>query len=271
MNPQLSIRRCRHGTMMYLRNDVYIGRSFDQYGEYSEGEVALFRQLLRPGDVALDVGANIGAHTIAMAQFVGPQGIVYAFEPQRIVFQILCGNVALNELGNVKAMPNAVGASPAAIKVPVVNYGALNNFGGLAIGGDAGEDAAVITLDSLNLPAARLIKIDVEGMEIDVLRGAKATIERCRPLLYLENDRIERSSALVRQIMDLGYRLWWHLTPLFNADNFLRNPNNVLGRTVSFNMLCGPRDMEAPSGLREIASPEEATAYLEDVRNRNAL
>ncbi len=72
--------------------------------------------------------------------------------------------------------------------------------------------------------------------------------------------------------MDLGYRLWWHLVPLFNADNYQRNPTNVLGRTVSFNMLCRPREAEAPDrGLREIASPEEATAYLEDVRVRNAL
>jgi hypothetical protein len=71
--------------------------------------------------------------------------------------------------------------------------------------------------------------------------------------------------------MDLGYRLWSHLTPLFNADNFQRNPNNALGRTVSFNMLCGALDVAAPGDLREITSPEEATAYLEDVRKRNAL
>jgi hypothetical protein len=88
-DPMLPIRRCRHGTMMYLRQDIYVGRSFAEYGEYSEGEVDLFRQCLRPGDVALDIGANFGSHTIPLAQLVGPGGAVYAFEPQRILFQIL--------------------------------------------------------------------------------------------------------------------------------------------------------------------------------------
>ena len=62
---QGKVKDCRHGRLMYLLNDAYIGRSLDVYGEYSEGEIALFRQLLRPGDVAVDVGANIGALTIA--------------------------------------------------------------------------------------------------------------------------------------------------------------------------------------------------------------
>src|ERR1043165_865505 len=104
----VAIRRCRYGTMMYLRKDMYVGRSFAEYGEYSEGEVDIFRQVLRPGDLALDIGANLGSHTLPLAQFVGPTGGVYAFEPQRILFQILCGNVALNEIGNVRALPFAL-------------------------------------------------------------------------------------------------------------------------------------------------------------------
>ena len=94
---------CRHGRLMYLLNDAYIGRSLDVYGEYSEGEIDLFRQLLRPGDVAIDVGANIGALTVGMARLVQPGGAIVAFEPQRTIFDILCNNLRLNSLANVTA------------------------------------------------------------------------------------------------------------------------------------------------------------------------
>jgi FkbM family methyltransferase len=194
----LAIRRCRHGTMMYLRQDVYIGRSFTEYGEYSEGEVDLFRQCLRPGDVALDIGANLGAHTLPMAQLVGPSGAVFAFEPQRILFQILCANVALNELPNVHALPVALGRAVGRTKVPALDYRGASNFGGVSLGGAHGEDVPVLTLDQLEVSKIKLIKIDVEGMELDVLAGAKQTLARCRPILYVENDRADKAEALVR-------------------------------------------------------------------------
>src|SRR5882672_1609267 len=83
---QSKIKDCRHGRFMYLPNDAYIGRSLDVYGEYCEGESEIFRQLLRPGDVALDVGANIGALTVGMARTVQSAGAVVAFEPQRAIY-----------------------------------------------------------------------------------------------------------------------------------------------------------------------------------------
>ena len=262
----LAISRCRYGTMMYLRQDIYIARSFAEYGEYSEGEVEQFRRWLRPGDVAVDIGANFGSHTIPMAQFVGPTGFVHAFEPQRILFQILSGNVALNELHNVRTLPLAVGRAVGRIKAPPVDYRARNNFGGIALNVEYPfhhEEISLVTLDHLGLKSLRFAKIDVEGMELDVLLGAAATLARCRPILYVENDRIETSEALAAHLLAAGYRLWWHTPPLFNPDNFLRNPNNIFGRIMSFNMLCLPREAaDAPADLREIVQPGDASAFL---------
>jgi len=266
VNARLSLKQCRHGPMMYLRNDVYIGRSFEQYGEYSEGEVALLRALLRPGDVAFDVGANVGALTIPMARLVGPTGMVYAFEPQRVIFQILCGNVAINELGNVQTLQWAVGSAAGTTKVMPLDYGAQNNFGGLALGSANGEDVAVIAIDDLNLSTLRLLKMDVEGMELDAIRGAAATIARCRPFLFIENDRPEKSTALLTQLFDHGYRLWWHTTPLYNGANFLNNSQNLFGNIHSFNVLGIPGEVkDVQLSLREITSAEQGTAYLENV------
>jgi FkbM family methyltransferase len=264
----LAIRRCRHGTMMYLRRDRYIGRSFTEYGEYSEGEIDLFRQCVGPGDVALDIGANFGAHTLPLAQIVGPSGTVFAFEPQRILFQILCGNVALNEIPNVHALPVALGRAAGRTKVPALDYRGASNFGGVSLGAAQGEDVPVVTLDQLEVSKVKLIKIDVEGMELDVLAGAKATLARCHPILYVENDRADKAEALVALLQEDGYRMWWHTPQLYNPANFLGNPHNVFGNVASFNMLCLPREMATQvKGLTEITSPQEASALLRGLPN----
>jgi FkbM family methyltransferase len=232
-------KACRHGQMLYNANDTYIGRSLDLYGEFSEGEVEVFRQVIQPGYVVVEVGANIGAHTVFLAQQVGDNGSVIAFEPQRVVFQTLCANIALNSLPNVLALQQAVGAEPGSIKVPTFDYRHAGNFGGLALGSfQVGEDVPVITLDSLNLQRCHFIKVDVEGMERDVLRGAVRTVEQFKPILYIENDRAEKSAALVNQIDAMGYNMYWHLPFYFRANNFLGNTNNVFPNTVSVNMVC---------------------------------
>lgn len=239
----LRLKRCRHGTFLYNINDIYIGRSLDLYGELSESETAIFAQVLKPGMTAIDAGANIGCHTVFMAQAVGEAGAVLAFEPQRQVFQMLCANVALNGLGNVHTWQAALGPEAGSIVVPSVRYDRQGNFGGVALGSHArGEKVPVMTLDALPLRSCHFIKIDVEGMEREVLAGGGKMIGRFRPLLYVENDRKEKSQALIEALFALDYRLFWHFPPLFNPGNFFGNPENVFGRIVSRNMLCLPKE-----------------------------
>jgi len=254
---QTGTKDCRHGKLMYLLNDAYIGRSLDVYGEYSEGEIDLFRQLLRPGDIAVDTGANIGALTVPMARFVQPGGAIVAFEPQRAIFDILCNNLRLNALSNVSAFRRAVGRTTGTIRVPPLDYQRADNFGGVALGGMSGDEVQLVTIDSLGLSRLRLLKVDVEGMEHDVITGARATIERLRPAVYVENDRAEHSRRLISLLFDIGYRLWWHITPLFNPKNFFGNAKDIFGDVVSFNMIGFPRT-DAPSlGFPEILSPDD--------------
>lgn len=225
--------------MLFNMHDVYIGKSMDLYGEFSEGEIQVFQQILKPGMMVVEVGANIGAHTVFLAQAVGPAGRVLAFEPQRVVYQTLCANIALNSITNVDCRNAAVGEAPGQLLVPQLDYTQENNFGGLGLGEyQSGEQVPIVTLDSFGLTHCAMLKIDVEGMEKNVLEGAKATIARCQPVLYVENDRKDRSAALIRMIDSLGYNMYWHLPPMFNPDNFNRNPVNVFGNIVSINMIC---------------------------------
>jgi FkbM family methyltransferase len=249
----------RQGPMLVNRNDRYVGQSLIAYGEFSEGEAQMFRQLAGSGDVVVEAGSNIGAHTLLLSRLVGAGGVIYAFEPQRIVFQTLCGNLALNQCVNVVARQQGLGSGAGQMVLPGVDPRQVNNFGGLSLLAQGpGEKVDIASIDSLGLQACRLIKADVEGMEADVLLGAKETLARCRPLLYLENDRAEKSPALIGLILDLGYRLWWHVTPLYNPDNFLKNPSNQFGGTVSINLLCQPAEAARPvDAMREIKSPAD--------------
>ncbi|WP_376093369.1 FkbM family methyltransferase [Roseomonas sp. CCTCC AB2023176] len=256
-NAHLRLRACRYGPMLYNARDRYVGGCLDTYGEFSEAEVDLFAQVLRPGMTALDVGANIGAHTLPMAQFVGPKGVVVAYEPQRIIFQTLCANLALGGMENVVAHWAAATARPGTVRVPRPDYSVPGNFGGVALHGDAAatEEVAGLPVDSLDLVACHFIKVDVEGMEAEVLDGAAATIARHRPLLYLENDRAPGSQALLGRLLGWGYRCWWHLPPLVRAPNHAGEGANIFPGIVSVNVFAAPAESGASLG-----SPHEITS-----------
>jgi FkbM family methyltransferase len=246
--------RGRDGWFVYNRFDEYIGRSIEHYGEYNWFEAQLLLQLLRPDDVVIEVGANIGSHTVGLAKAVGPRGQVYAFEPQRVVFQLLCANVALNSLLWAHCVQAAVGLTQGQVSVPVVEYTRAGNFGGVPMlpPQAGGETVPLLTLDScMKLDRLRLLKIDVEGMEQAVIEGARGLITRYRPFLYVENDRPDRSAALIDTIQSLGYRCYWHLPYLFNPNNWFQATQNLFPGTVSLNMLCIPASVDADvSGLR---------------------
>ncbi len=252
--------RARHGLFLYNRNDAYIGKSLAAYGEYCETECRVFLQLCRPGDCVIEAGSNIGVHTVPMAKAVGAQGRVFAFEPQRVVFQTLCANLALNSLTNVESHWAAVGNEAGEVRIPEIDYTRPGNFGGLAVDGfDEGRQVPQIALDDyLDLPHLRFIKVDVEGMEDKVLRGAEKTIATHRPYLYLENDRVEKSEALIRQVMDMGYKPYWHLPRLFEPNNFFGNEENLFGRIISVNMFCVPEELSPDlTGFQPVDDPTE--------------
>jgi FkbM family methyltransferase len=238
------LAKTRNGYCLYNQNDIYVGKSIEKYGEFSALEMQLLTQLCQPGDTVIEIGANIGAHTIEIARRVGPEGWVLAFEPQRMVFQALCANVAINSLTNVDCYCAAMGRERGSINVPEMDPALSNNFGGVSLLGDeSGRLVECFPLDQfVSLPQLRLIKIDVEGMESDVISGGKKLIEKFKPFLYVENDHPEKSENLIRLIDSLGYRMYWHLPPLFNPDNYYANSENVYPKLVSFNMICVHRN-----------------------------
>ena len=239
--------RGRHGLFVVNHNDLYIGRSLITYGEYSEPEVQLLCGILSQGDVVVEVGANIGVITVPLATAVGTGGRVVAIEPDPANARLLEANLALNGLDQALIHRGACGSRKAEARLPVIDRRAPGNFGGVSLLSDgAGEAVRVDLLDDLlAVGRLRLLKIDVEGMEGDVVAGARKTIERHQPYLYLENDRPRLSESLIEQVERLGYELWWHRPPLFNRANYFDHARDIFPHIHSTNMLGIPRDRTA--------------------------
>jgi len=262
VKPFSKMQQCRYGIMIYNRFDTVIGKSLDAYREFSEGEVAVFRQFVKKGHVVLDIGANVGAHTVFFGKKVGLKGEVHAFEPQRILYQMMCGNMSLNNIVRAYTYNAAVGAHNGSVRVPQITPWETYNYGRLNVEDhDIGDPVELMTVDSLNLPHVHFIKIDVEGMEEQVLQGAAQTIAQTRPVIYTENNPGPRANAVIRLLHQMKYAMYWHYPLYFNADNVAENTQNIFGDLYSHNMLCLPEEQtELPNfGLTRIDPTNHAT------------
>jgi FkbM family methyltransferase len=190
-------------------------------GRYERDEITLVRGLLKPGDVAIDVGGHIGFFAMHMAAAVGPAGRVYAFEPLDTNANLLERSVAENGFqARVIVQRAAVGAATgtATLTFPLetLNSGGayLLRDGTSALAGNERRDVPVVALDSLELRRpVRFIKMDVEGAEPLVLRGADRLLREDQPTILseLHPTQLQRASgmtadAFLAQIAATGYR-----------------------------------------------------------------
>lgn len=228
------LRHSRHGKMgvfLCLRQDSYIGRSLELFGEYSEAEVDVFRAFIRADDVVIDAGALFGVHTLPLAELC-PLGSVLAFEPQRIPFQMLCANMAINSQFNVDASKSALGEADGISRVRALDPRIDMPWGLTRLESpysSDGENVRVRTVDGMLLARLDFMKIDVEGSEAPVLRGASETIKRCQPVLYIEFN--ENRDAILALLGQLGYSyVIRHIAPVHRFPNYnMRMVQEALG------------------------------------------
>lgn len=217
-NPDNIIVDTDYGKMIINRHDTIRGRLLATTGRSDDHNdiVMLSRiiDILGDNSIVIDVGANFGTHTLALAKHAGK---VFAFEPQRPIYNILVGNVAINSLYNVYCYQLAVGDKPGKIEIPQYDYSKSMDFGAVEFGSQqrypvdqqrmkSVEWAQMVTLDGLNFPKADMIKIDVEGMEQQVLDGALNIIKDKQPVLFVEHFKSDKNK-LIEWIEALGYKV----------------------------------------------------------------
>jgi FkbM family methyltransferase len=231
----------RYGIMLYNRYDIIIGKSLEAYGEYSQEEMDFLEPYIPQGGVCLDIGANIGTHTLFFSKAVGNAGQVIACEPQHTVFMALCGNIALNDLLNVRALNIALTDKNGVVYVPKVNYLKDGNFGREGITVEPKSDAYPVqgaTLDSMSFPKLDQIKIDVEGHEPEVLLGGLKTLEKHKPFIYAEY-KPECHTKNLRQILEsANYDIYLHRISYYNQNNFKNSLNVFESEWFETNIFC---------------------------------
>ena len=217
----LVIKEIAPGVRLFIDlSDHVIGLNILR-GQYEQDEIRFACSLLKPGDSAIDVGAHIGVFTMQMAAAVGPEGRVYAFEPLDSNAALLERSISENGFGDrIRFQRAAVGAAAgtATLTFPVetLNSGGayLLKDGTAPLAGNRKREVPLVALDALDLRRPlRFIKMDVEGAEPQVLRGAERILRDDRPVILseLHPTQLERASGItadqfLAQIAAFGYR-----------------------------------------------------------------
>lgn len=182
-----------------IEGDSHISKWVEQHGTLAIAEDMLkpFKKYVPEGTTVVDAGANIGDHTVTYSRWVGREGMVAAFEPNDVAYECLVHNTS--ELSNVLQ----------------INTGLSDSFKMAGLIADTNAGASYMTEEGMNANTAQLdfyefrnvsfIKIDVEGYEVKVLKGAKVTTAKYRPVMLIEVNysALVRAGSCVRELFDL--------------------------------------------------------------------
>ena len=244
------LKDLRWGRFNLIEGDM-ISTIASYYGEWSDVEVSLFKGLLSPNANVVEVGSNIGMHAVPLAKFI-PQGKLICFEPQRIIFQQLCCNLALNNLTNVETYRMGVSDSQGKQWIESSDYSESWNYGSFSIDkgfstegqfeGKIIQDEIEITdLDSFapvqRLERLDLLKIDAEGFDIAVLKGAEKTIKQLQPCIFIEVHTHSFENTL-QAIHQLDYQAYWFASKRYQKDNYYQSEAVEDGYDI--NLFCIP-------------------------------
>ena len=229
MLPRVNVVRGDAADYMLFSTRDAITNAIYMNGSWEEHMTAISRQFYDgiEAPLILDIGANLGGYSIPIAkELLSSKGTIYAYEPQRIIYYQLCGNIFLNRLDNVYAFNLALGDTDGTVQIPTIDYSASQNIGGFSIdegyrnlhagvsvtAAEFSHSVPILRLDNLVLPRPpSLIKLDVEGLELNVLKGGRKFLcDSGFPPILLEAWNVEwfkdKRTALLDFIVEMGYR-----------------------------------------------------------------
>jgi FkbM family methyltransferase len=225
---KISIINVDYGEFLVTSGE-FIAKHLFASGKWEQHVIEISKNLLANLNniIVLDIGANFGAYSIPIAKLLIPNnGNIIAFEPQRKIYNQLCGNIFLNDLVNVYPRQMAVGAKCESIQAKAPDYDRFQNHGAYSLLSSVmerrgfsdllrkpNEDVQVINLDSLaDLDSVALIKIDVEGMELEVLQGSLNFLasNQFPPIIFEmwdEPESNEKNQHIINELTAINYSI----------------------------------------------------------------
>ncbi|MDP1600710.1 FkbM family methyltransferase [Phenylobacterium sp.] len=194
-------------------HDSGVGLSLRENGEFARIEVDLIKEL-SAGGVLIDVGANIGSIALPAASAAR---LVIALEANRGFANVLATNTLNNGLFNVSVVHAAVGETERLARFPMMPVGEVGNLGtsGFHMAGKYPEEVVrMTTIDRIAPNDTRVVKIDVEGYESSVLKGATRTLTETRPTWLVESgEESPATRGIIQTFLDSGYLVYWFFAP----------------------------------------------------------
>jgi FkbM family methyltransferase len=242
----MSVVSTKYGKMRIIEADKVVSHALALYGEWAMDELNLLAELITPGMCVLDVGAFIGTHSLAFSKFVGEKGKVYSFEPRKEIFHLLSTNLLLNNCNNATPMNMGLAETDKNLPLQSLDLNDSVNFGGLSLDSVTPSQIKdmyqihVSTIDNLGLGKIDLIKLDVEGMERNVLDGAIKTMLRDRPIVFCECNSLSSGYEILEFCQQYQYDVYGFLASAYNPSNFNKIEENIWGEAKEFALLLVP-------------------------------
>lgn len=186
------------------------------FGQYEKETNDLLFEYVKPGQVVIEAGANNGTETVLLSRLVGPGGKVFAFEPVEHVYKSLQLNLSINDCKNVVAEQKALGESEGELYFNVLSQDYCNQGMASKYDEQSGDIKVLVKQTSIDLmlrehsfPSVDFIKMDIQGAEIELLKGAQHTIQKSRPVIFTEaTEEFLSIETLYETLSVLGYSVY---------------------------------------------------------------
>jgi FkbM family methyltransferase len=268
MLDSMELTDSRYGQFLIYKNDNTISRAIRLFGEYCQAEIEIMKPSLNKDSVYLDVGTNIGYHLVGVHKETNCDSI--GFEPNPKHFAVASYNV--KDFAQVKLINAAASDHDHSFKMKDFDPSSSSNYGDIHKDDTGTIEVQALTVDNLKLDRCHVIKIDVEGHELEALTGCSKTISKYRPVIMYEAMEWDVWTKCYEFLEERKYTMYWvacRTKPM--SETYKKTEENPFGASTVTNILCVPNERDQPDYLVKVNNYEPFNSTFEKLKRLKVL